>query len=200
VLLDTFSKKIERGNGRNESNIADQGSSSKSRGSSSDHKSADEHREGDDELLCGDVEAGLGEQKLLSSDEPSASLFDKNDQSANIGASTSVPASGVTNRIILNNSASANRPTHNGALGLLGTPASPYLPPPPTVECGRCEIQRPRDASHCHYCGLCVKNLDHHCPVSSYILPVCPVVHCVHLFMLCVFVLLLDDVRTIVVC
>jgi hypothetical protein len=41
-----------------------------------------------------------------------------------------------------------------------------YAPLPTMIECGRCELMRPRDASHCHDCGVCVRKLDHHCPVS----------------------------------
>lgn len=41
------------------------------------------------------------------------------------------------------------------------------LPPlSATIECGMCHIDRPRNAAHCHDCGLCVVKLDHHCPVS----------------------------------
>lgn len=32
-------------------------------------------------------------------------------------------------------------------------------------ECGLCNILRPRRASHCFECGICVLELDHHCPV-----------------------------------
>jgi succinate dehydrogenase/fumarate reductase flavoprotein subunit len=35
-----------------------------------------------------------------------------------------------------------------------------------TMECGRCNVDRPRTATHCYECGLCVDQLDHHCPVS----------------------------------
>lgn len=34
------------------------------------------------------------------------------------------------------------------------------------LECGICHIDRPRTASHCFECGMCVDKLDHHCPVS----------------------------------
>lgn len=33
-----------------------------------------------------------------------------------------------------------------------------------TMECGRCQLQRPRTATHCYECGVCVDQLDHHCP------------------------------------
>lgn len=33
-------------------------------------------------------------------------------------------------------------------------------------ECGLCNILRPKRASHCFECGICVLELDHHCPVS----------------------------------
>jgi len=32
------------------------------------------------------------------------------------------------------------------------------------VECGRCNILRPKNASHCYDCEVCIKDLDHHCP------------------------------------
>jgi len=33
-----------------------------------------------------------------------------------------------------------------------------------TLECVICNIERPRTASHCYECGVCVDQLDHHCP------------------------------------
>lgn len=33
-----------------------------------------------------------------------------------------------------------------------------------TMECGRCNVDRPRTATHCYECGVCVDQLDHHCP------------------------------------
>lgn len=44
--------------------------------------------------------------------------------------------------------------THSGGNGKL----------PDTIECGQCEIVRPKTARHCHYCGVCTEKLDHHCP------------------------------------
>ena len=35
------------------------------------------------------------------------------------------------------------------------------------IECGICKIKRPITASHCRDCGVCVEELDHHCPVSA---------------------------------
>lgn len=35
---------------------------------------------------------------------------------------------------------------------------------PDRLECGQCELQRPYTARHCHYCGVCIDELDHHCP------------------------------------
>lgn len=32
------------------------------------------------------------------------------------------------------------------------------------IECSICKIYRPRTASHCYECGVCVEELDHHCP------------------------------------
>jgi len=37
---------------------------------------------------------------------------------------------------------------------------------PSTIECSQCKLARPRTASHCYECGVCVDCLDHHCPVS----------------------------------
>ena len=33
-----------------------------------------------------------------------------------------------------------------------------------TMECGQCQIQRPFSARHCNYCGVCIEEIDHHCP------------------------------------
>jgi len=30
--------------------------------------------------------------------------------------------------------------------------------------CSVCEMQRPSNARHCHDCGVCIEELDHHCP------------------------------------
>lgn len=43
------------------------------------------------------------------------------------------------------------------------------------IECGTCEMQRPYTARHCHYCGVCVDELDHHCPCKSNV--------CIHMSM-----------------
>jgi hypothetical protein len=32
------------------------------------------------------------------------------------------------------------------------------------IPCGTCEISRPVTAKHCLYCGVCIDELDHHCP------------------------------------
>ncbi|KAG6613426.1 uncharacterized protein IUM83_04534 [Phytophthora cinnamomi] len=32
------------------------------------------------------------------------------------------------------------------------------------VICAQCEVRRPLNASHCSDCGVCVRELDHHCP------------------------------------
>lgn len=42
-----------------------------------------------------------------------------------------------------------------------------------SLECSICNLERPRTASHCYECGLCVDQLDHHCPVSA-----CYTAHC----------------------
>ena len=36
------------------------------------------------------------------------------------------------------------------------------------MECGQCAVNRPITASHCYECGLCIDQLDHHCPVRAY--------------------------------
>jgi palmitoyltransferase ZDHHC9/14/18 len=42
--------------------------------------------------------------------------------------------------------------------------ASTAAPSVPMIQCGQCCMDRPRTASHCYECGLCVDHLDHHCP------------------------------------
>uniref|UniRef100_H3H6V6 Palmitoyltransferase n=1 Tax=Phytophthora ramorum TaxID=164328 RepID=H3H6V6_PHYRM len=32
------------------------------------------------------------------------------------------------------------------------------------IICAQCEVRRPLKASHCSDCGVCVRELDHHCP------------------------------------
>ena len=46
---------------------------------------------------------------------------------------------------------------------------------PDTVECGHCQFKRPYSARHCHYCKVCIDDLDHHCPWW---------VHCINIFIL----------------
>jgi hypothetical protein len=126
----------------------------------------DEHRKSDEGLIGGDVEMGSVLRDDITRNNSSSRTANP---PAGAAAGTSGASSGgMKNRITVGGAASANRTAHNstGALSLLGTPAAPYLPPPAMVECGRCQIDRPRDVSHCHYCGVCVKNLDHHCPVG----------------------------------
>ena len=33
--------------------------------------------------------------------------------------------------------------------------------------CDRCDLDRPRGARHCYDCGVCVMDLDHHCPLTG---------------------------------
>jgi hypothetical protein len=40
----------------------------------------------------------------------------------------------------------------------------PIIPIIRTIECGQCQLERPRSARHCIYCGSCCEGLDHHCP------------------------------------
>ncbi|CAH0479547.1 unnamed protein product [Peronospora belbahrii] len=32
------------------------------------------------------------------------------------------------------------------------------------IVCAQCEVVRPLNASHCSDCGICIRELDHHCP------------------------------------
>jgi hypothetical protein len=41
---------------------------------------------------------------------------------------------------------------------------SPKPAPENLIECGHCQMKRPRNAHHCHECKLCIHDLDHHCP------------------------------------
>eukprot|EP01032_Pedospumella_encystans_P019357 gene19357-22007_t len=91
---------------------------------------------------------------------------------------SSVMMEGAANRIVvgaaqrasrganLNHSSSSSSNISSSSANALASIQinAPYLPPPSKIECGRCQLLRPRDASHCHDCGVCVKKLDHHCP------------------------------------
>jgi septal ring-binding cell division protein DamX len=146
--------------------FARQNSSEHLTGNNDVQDDVEEHRKSDEGLIGGDVEMGSIVRDDITRNNSSSRTTNP---SATAAAGTSGASSGgMKNRITVGGAASANRTAHNstGALSLLGTPAAPYLPPPAMVECGRCQIDRPRDASHCHYCGVCVKNLDHHCPVG----------------------------------
>lgn len=87
-------------------------------------------------------------------------------------SSSLAPGTLATNRISVGHSSLANRNSHNNVAGfaLLGAPSSTAasMLPQPMVECGRCQIDRPTIAYHCGYCGVCVRKLDHHCPVSIF--------------------------------
>lgn len=37
----------------------------------------------------------------------------------------------------------------------------------PAYLCPKCEIIRPKDSNHCHYCNKCVDRFDHHCPFAD---------------------------------
>ena len=52
------------------------------------------------------------------------------------------------------------------APGSSGTAPEPEATPPAAlIQCGQCSIDRPVTAAHCYECGVCVDELDHHCPV-----------------------------------
>lgn len=38
------------------------------------------------------------------------------------------------------------------------------LPSVELMDCGSCGMKRPTSASHCYDCGLCIDEIDHHCP------------------------------------
>ena len=54
--------------------------------------------------------------------------------------------------------------------GSTQTPGSraPEIPPVALIQCGQCSIDRPVTAAHCYECGVCVDELDHHCPVQAF--------------------------------
>jgi palmitoyltransferase ZDHHC9/14/18 len=60
-----------------------------------------------------------------------------------------------------------SRPSQSSRLRALGCLAPK---PPPTyhnasmIDCGACGLKRPSNANHCYDCGVCVEDLDHHCP------------------------------------
>lgn len=74
-----------------------------------------------------------------------------------------------------------------GAAGASGTPQrSRQLAYSDRIECGQCELQRPYTARHCHYCGVCIDELDHHCPCK-----------CLHISHIISFILLIVDIAFI---
>lgn len=96
-------------------------------------------------------------------------------QRASRGANLSHSSSSSSNNNSNNSSNSVSSPNTLASTRI----NAPYLPPPSKIECGRCQLMRPRDASHCHDCGVCVKKLDHHCPVM-FLLRI--IAHCVVVF------------------
>lgn len=45
-----------------------------------------------------------------------------------------------------------------------GSSSVPPVPPQQVIQCGNCAMNRPLTASHCYDCGLCIDEIDHHCP------------------------------------
>lgn len=60
-----------------------------------------------------------------------------------------------------------NNTSNNNSSGSAATVAGSLLKPSNTIECGHCQIQRPKTARHCSYCEVCIDDLDHHCPWSG---------------------------------
>lgn len=102
-----------------------------------------------------------------------STILGRSHSPSNAAATSTIgPGGNVTNRISVGQSSLANRNSHNSVAGfsLLGSnhSSTAAILPQPMVECGRCQIDRPTIAYHCGYCGVCVRKLDHHCPVSYY--------------------------------
>ena len=58
-------------------------------------------------------------------------------------------------------------PTTSGA-NIRNAAAASSSGAPTDIECGQCDIRRPYTARHCHHCGVCIDQLDHHCPCTLY--------------------------------
>jgi hypothetical protein len=71
---------------------------------------------------------------------------------------------GESTAATLNGGSAVGTPHRNSGSSLVGRRRSQNTETAGTVECGICEIQRPYNASHCYECGVCVEDLDHHCP------------------------------------
>lgn len=71
------------------------------------------------------------------------------------------------NNIDIETGAGKNNKVGNGAVGSTNSQRSRQLAYSERIECGQCELQRPYTARHCHYCGVCIDELDHHCPCKS---------------------------------
>lgn len=124
-----------------------------------------------------DIEEGFVSDNYHTND--SKSIMNHNATALDTPFESSVMMEGAANRIVvgaaqratrganLQHSSSSSSSNSSSTNALASTQINaPYLPPPSKIECGRCQLLRPRDASHCHDCGVCVKKLDHHCPVS----------------------------------
>jgi hypothetical protein len=87
--------------------------------------------------------------RVLKNDEPA----DRNNQSSSVPATTNEASSTVNHSVV-----SASSPQLQIPLQVNGVSTSNVM------QCGQCEIIRPKTARHCNYCGVCVDHLDHHCP------------------------------------
>ena len=127
-----------------------------------------------------DVESGVGTSKSINNSSGSAD--DNNSCSptgSENGSTTPILDNALSGQIAASSSgsssssSSSNSSNSSGGGGgstkrRLKTKASPQtnnihgVTVKSTMECGQCQLERPFSARHCHYCGVCVDELDHH--------------------------------------
>lgn len=122
----------------------------------------------------------LGTAAIISPPAPLLTAYDdkKGEEKTQVSGMPSMSTNGGARIMPTNDNASNNTTT-------VGYPPMPIpLHGPPlsmntTMQCGQCEIMRPRTARHCNYCGVCVEQLDHHCPCEFiYCCCCCCCFHC----------------------
>lgn len=69
----------------------------------------------------------------------------------------------------INNSTEINEENTTTTINTNGSQQPAYIknirvPKPTTIECGTCNVRRPRNGRHCGHCGTCLLEIDHHCP------------------------------------
>ena len=118
-----------------------------------------------------DVESGVGASKSINNSSGSADDNNSSSPTGSENGSTTPILDNALSGQIAPTSSSSSSSSGGGGGGTkrrLRTKASPQtnnihgVTVKSTMECGQCQLERPFSARHCHYCGVCVDELDHH--------------------------------------